>query len=224
MEKKDGNLDRTEVVSGELMPMEPARLVSQWSGALPARPVKAPGPGTVGTLDWVARNLYGGPSQFVELVWALLASEGREADGRWKKLVNLYLGWCEAWELRGEGDPPTLNETAVVLKVNLRELLGWLAQSVTAVMSVVAKQRIGMAALELTNASIESALGPDGFKDRQMLLATIGAVQPATGGPSVTINNSQQVAVVGKEQMRTPLLRFRETTEAIDESVRGGGE
>ena len=186
-----------------------------------AVPEKFPGEYVVGSLDWIATAAYGGREKMMELAWSLLAAEGQAADRRWRDMINLWLQWEERWK-RGEMEyRPTLNQVVVALRLPVAEFVEWLAAGIGAISQLVARQKMAMELEGVIEATVEYAKMPEGHQDRKMLLQAQGVV-PTGGGVNVNVN--QQVAVTsrGKEEMKSPLLKFRETTEAIDEAVRAG--
>ena len=90
--------------------------------------------------------------------------------------------------------------------------------------NLVARQKLALETEGIVQMAVEVAKTPDGHRDRKMLLEATGIVQ---SGPAIQIQNNQMA--VGKvtmgarerEEMKTPLLRFRGTMQGVDDVVRG---
>lgn len=188
-------------------------------------PDRYPGQMVVGTLDWIASAAYGGRDQMMELAWSLVSAQGRDADQRWRDFINLWLLWEDR---RVEGvieahEVPTLNQIAVALKLPVAEFVEWLATGIGEMTRLVARHRLAIETDGVVEAAVAYAKMPDGHQDRKMLLQATGIVPSGGGGVNVSVNQQVGVKVDARTQseMKVPLLKFSETTEAIDEAVRG---
>lgn len=200
--------------------MEPA------SRRYPPLPVRAPGEFVVGSLEWVASAAYGGKDQMMELAWSLAASQGGECRPEFREFID---AWLHYEQQHAEGTleaRATLNQIAMALKgkFGAAEFVEWLARGVSHMCNLVARQKLALETDGIIEMAVQVAKTPDGFRDRKMLLESQGIV---TTAPAISIQNNQ--VAVGKvsmgarerEEMKSPLMKFRGTMQGVDDAVRG---
>lgn len=200
--------------------MEPA------SRRYPPLPVKAPGEFVVGSLEWVASAAYGGKDQMMELAWSLAASQGGECRAEFREFIDAWLHYEQQYKDGLLEARATLNQIAVALKgkFSAAEFVEWLARGVSHMCNLVARQKLALETDGIIQMATQMAKTPDGFRDRKMLLEATGIV---SSGPAIQIQNNQvavgkvQMGAREREEMKTPLLKFRQTIEGVDDAVRG---
>ena len=188
------------------------QLVPRLGGRLPALQI-ALAPDTPGSVEWTANAVFGGRLEFKKLLQQLVVTTGAQGEQKWRDLVSLDLRLTEA------GESFDLNQLCATAGVDGRELLAFVGRGVQQMYAGLARMKAALAAphvVDLAHLAAEDL--EKGGKDREMLLKIAGVIE--MGGPGVVINNSNQVAVVNKEQLRAPLLKFREVQREVDEAVR----
>lgn len=193
---------------------ESEALTPRWNGQLPSVPLLTLEPSTPGSVAWTAEVAFGGKAEFVKMLQLMVVGGGRTVEQRWRDAVSLQLRWDR------EGTEWNLNQLCAALDIGHGEMLAFVGQGVTAMNRHLAGLKAAQAAPDVIESAIMASRDMEkGGKDREMLLKIAGVIEPS--GPGVVINNSNQVAVVNKEQLRTPLLKFREVQAEIDGAVRG---
>lgn len=192
----------------------------------PPLPVKAPGEFVVGSLEWVASAAYGGKDQMMELAWSLAASQDGECRPEFREFIDAWLHYEELYKEGKLEARATLNQVALALKgkFGAAEFVEWLARGISHMCNLVARQKLALETDGIIKMAVEVAKTPDGFRDRKMLLESQGIV---TTGPAISIQNNQ--VAVGKvsmgarerDEMKSPLLKFRGTMQGVDDAVRG---
>lgn len=192
----------------------------------PPLPLKAPSEFVVGSLEWVASAAYGGKDQMMELAWSLAASQGPDCRADFREFIDAWLHYEEQYNEGKLEARATLNQVALALKgkFGAAEFVEWLARGISHMCNLVARQKLALETEGIVQMAVEVAKTPDGHRDRKMLLEATGIVQ---SGPAIQIQNNQMA--VGKvtmgarerEEMKTPLLRFRGTMQGVDDVVRG---
>lgn len=165
-------------------------------------------PDVPGSLEWLAKEIYGGEEKLVEAMVGALASQGSQADPRMAAIVR---GWKDGGR--------RLNELVRDLGMGGVEVIAWLQERVGESMKVLGQLRAQLMSRDVLDFSYMAAQDPEkGFADRQMLLTIAGLVQGK--GPLVTIDQ-RSIRVGGKDELRDPLLKFRETMVELDDMARG---
>jgi len=127
------------------------------------------------TLDLVAKT-FGGPSKFIAAC---------KVCGD-VKVVDLVTRWEQA----PRNKKPSLTDLCKVSDIDPAKLLGLVVPALFQWNASVARMLMAAAQPFITQASIESAqiLGPDGFKDRERQLESVGLWTRQPGSPLVNIN------------------------------------
>ncbi len=192
----------------------------------PPLPLKAPGEFVVGSLEWVASAAYGGKDQMMELAWSLAASQGPECRADFREFIDAWLHYEEQHREGKLETRATLNQVALALKgkFGAAEFVEWLARGISHMCNLVARQQLALETQGIVAMAVEVARTPEGHRDRKMLLEAQGIVST---GPAIQIQNTQvavgkvQMGAREREEMKTPLLRFRGTMQGVDDAVRG---
>lgn len=179
--------------------------------------------GQPGSVDWTMVQMFGTREKSIQMIESLVSGQGEDADEKWVRFILLYREWELQWK-RGElEEPPTLNQVAHSLNFPADQFISELQVGVQNLMRSLGRMKAAMVVPQVIENVNFRAQRPDAdTKDIELHLRLSGVLDDK-GGVSVNINNTNQNAVVlkrDKDRLRTPLLQFSDTVEAIDEEAR----
>ena len=201
-------------------------LVTGRKGLLNRRPsLDAPPAIQPGSVDWTVMNMFGDIEKGVQMIESLVAGQGSQADERWIKFCLLYREWELRWRKGEYPDKPTLNQVCWSLDFDAKTFLVGMQREIQTTMSTIGHLRAALQIPAIVDKVVEVALSDEGdTKDRELALKLGGMIEEKSG-VQVNVQQNNQVVLKGdKERMKTPLLQFSETVEAIDVEVRNNNE
>lgn len=178
--------------------------------------IQAPDPSTPGSASWVLGQAFDNPLQALE--WL----EGMVGDDLTGELpVGRMCVIAREWEDRQV--PWTWNQVAKLAKVGGDEIFKLLSEGMKSV-SRLAGQLQATKSLDLViQSAIQNALtgGTQGFADRKLLMELAGAIEPASKGVNVQVNQQMGVKVEGLKGGGVGVMKaFRQTADEIDDQTR----
>jgi len=202
------------------------KIVSKHQGLTKMKPrLDAPPANQPGSVDWTMTHLFGSTDSAMEMIESLVAGQGDNAEEKWVKVVILYRQWEMDYKDGKLDNPPTLNAVAHSLGFDSRDFITQLQTGIKLMMTSMVHTQAALAAPKVMQAVLARSQTIDGTKDSELALKIAGVIE--SGGPSIQINNTNQNAVLlksEKDKLRTPLLQFKDTVDAIDEDGRSNDQ
>lgn len=203
------------------------KIVTRRNGLTRMKPrLEAPPASQPGSVDWSMTHLFGSTDSALEMIESLVAGQGENADEKWVRFVLLYRQWEQQHQSGELENPPTLNQVCHALNFDARDFIRDIQTGIQGMMAGLVHTQAAMASTKVMKAILMRAVSVDGTKDSELALKIAGVIDSG-GGVNVQINNTNQNAVLlksEKDKLKSPLLQFKETVDAIDEEVRSNDE